>query len=629
MKIVLPTLHVRRSPQAVPLAAACLAAALPAPLRDQATLLDFFPPAAEEEMLEEILACRPDLVAFPLYVWNRTALLALARRLRRELPALRLVAGGPEATADPAGVLAEGALDGVVRGEGEIAFARLAEQLSRGEEPSGLPGLSWQTPRGMVAGPDSPPAEPEELPSPWLSGVLAPAAGGGVLWETSRGCPFGCDFCYEAKGSRVGRHLPAARLEAELELFVRSQVSQIWILDPTFNFPPERGKELLRLLAARAPHIHIHLEAKADFLDRDAVRLLNRLHCSVQLGYQSGRPEVLRLLHRSHDPELFARKVHLLNAEGVTFGLDLIYGLPGDDYAGFCTSLDTALAFTPNSIDLFPLAVLPGTPLYRRSQEFGLRAQAVPPYQILESATYSAADLARSRRLAAAADLFYNIGRAVAVFPALLRATGRKPATFLEGFADWVTESAGIAEEKLLQPESWRPRDILPLQEGYTERLLRAAGRADLLPAASDLLRYHYHYAETLLGEETVPPGEALTRRDLWDTPWRLAPQTRLVPFTYEVLDLQETGDVDLEELAAMFRPVGSVALFLRRGEQVFCESLEETFLRLLQGSDGQRTPREIFAGSVSRREGEEIVEFAVSEGFLLPGEGMACQVEN
>jgi hypothetical protein len=443
-----------------------------------------------------------------------------------------------------------------------------------------------------------------------------------VLWETSRGCPFGCDFCFDARGSRGVDHLPQERLAAELDLFVRSGASQVWVLDSTFNFPPERGKALLRLLAEKAPHIHFHLEAKADFLDREMARLLAGISCSVQIGLQSARADVLRHIHRSLDPGRFKRSMHQLSAEGVTFGLDLIYGLPGDDYSGFCDSLNFALGFAPNQIDVFPLAVLPGTTLHRNRRLHSLVAQEEPPYEILESATWSPADLERSLRLASAVDLFYNIGRAVGFFPALLGATGRDPVSFLEEFAAWALDEKGIAEDHFLNAERWQAAEVNLLQEAFVSRLFEKEHRLDLLPAATDLIRYHFHFAETLLGEDTAPaPPERLRGKKMWDTPWRTAPAVRLVPFSYEIIDLLETGGVDLEQFSSMFRPVGSVALFFRRDFEVFCESLEEDFFKLLQGSDGTKSPGEIFAGSISRREGEEIVEFAVAEGFLIPAE--------
>lgn len=626
MRILLVTLHVRPSAQAVPLAAGCLAAALPDRRRRNVRLLDLFPRAAEGEALERILGFDPQMVAFPLYAWNRQEVLSLARRLRADRPRLFLLCGGPEASADPEGVLREGGLDAVIRGEGEGPFRDLVEALARGKAPSALPGLVLQTPAGIVSGPEPRAAASlEELSSPWLTGVLKPRSGGGVLWEVTRGCPFGCDFCYEGLQGGGIRHVSPARLEAELDLFVRAKVSQVWVLDSTFNFPPRRGKELLRLLERKAPHIHFHLEAKADFLDRETARLLGRLTCSVQVGLQSARPEVLKNLHRTLDPDLFARRMHLLSAEeGVTFGLDLIYGLPGDDYPGFRDSLNFALEFSPNHIDLFPLAVLPGTVLHRRREDFGLKSQLRPPYQILQSDSWKPAELERSRLLAAGADLFYNVGRAVGFFPALLGAAGRDAASFLSSFADWALERPGLSRTRLLDITRWTPAEVLCLQEEYAGHTLGEAGRSDLLPAALDLMRYHFHYAETLLGKETLPaPQAALPGKNPWQTQWRTAPTLRLVSFAYEILDLLEMGEVDLEEFSTLFRPVGSTAMFLRRGDQVWCESLEEDFLKMLLGCDGSSTPEEIFAGSIPQAQGREIVEFAVHEGLLLPGRPM------
>ena len=617
MRIVLPTLHVRRSAQAVPLAAGCLKAALPKAQRAQALLLDLFPEQSDQHMLQAILTSEPQLVAFPLYVWNRRRVCGLARQLRRAQPHLRLLAGGPEGHADPRGVLSEGGFDAVILGEGEETFRDLVQRLAQGEGLAPAPGLVLAE-HGEAEAPAPP--DLSRLPSPWLAGAVSPTEAGGVLWETSRGCPFNCTFCFDARGSRGTRLFPLERLEKELALFVRRQVSQVWVLDSTFNHPPERGKHLLKLLARKAPHIHFHLEAKADFLDRETARLLAKLSCSVQIGLQSARPEVLRHIRRGLDPEQFAGKIQLLAREGVTYGLDLIYGLPGDDFRGFRQSLNYALGLAPNHIDLFPLAVLPGTVLHREASDYGLLAQLDPPYEIIESATMSAADLENCRLLAASADLFYNTGRAVGFFSALLKAAGCDAVAFLRGFAAWLLAEQKVSRETLLNSEHWTPAQALSSQEGYLAFLLKKRKRTDLLPAGQDLLRYHYHYAETLLGPETLPVSpESLRGVDPWKSPLRVAEGVRLVSFAYEILDLLEMGEAELEQIAAMFRPVGSVAIFLRRGGQVLCESLEEDFIKLLRGCNGQRSAEKIFSGSVMRSEGEEIVRFALAEGFLAP----------
>ncbi len=419
------------------------------------------------------------------------------------------------------------------------------------------------------------------------------------------------------------RHLPWERLEAELELFVQAGVSQVWVLDSTFNFPPERGKRLLRLLAERAPHIHFHLEAKADYLDAETASLLGRLRCSVQVGLQTIHSQVLRNVHRPFDPGQFRSKIHLLTAEQVTYGLDLIYGLPGDNYQGFCASLESALQLAPNHLEAFVLAVLPGTALHQNRLQHGIEAQPHPPYELLQSESWSRPDLERSRLLAASLDLFYNTGRAVGFFQPLVKAAGQSAVDFLEGFANWLLERPELDRDKILATEPWQPAQLLPLQEEYINERLTRNGRTELLPAALDLLRFHFHYAETLLGPELVPPDpESLADLDLWSTPLQTSSQLRMVPFNYEILDLLEMGEADLEQMAELFRPVGSVALFARRGEEVLCESLEEDFLRLLSACRQGKSAQEVFGGSMTLEEGNEIVEFALAEGFLKPARG-------
>ncbi len=623
--VVFATLHAQRSPQAVSLAAGCLAAALPKRLRAGIRIFDFFPDDTPERIARTLLDQSPRVAAFPMYAWNRAAVIEISRLLKKERPSVYLVAGGPEVNADPAALLEAGGFDAVVRAEGESALREVVERIEQGGDPAGISGTTVRTASGIVAGADRPGAE-ELSASPWLSGLLKPSSG--VLWETSRGCPFTCDYCYDGRGTRGVRTVPPERLEAELKLFARAKVSQVWVLDSTFNYPPERGKELLRLIERSAPHLHYHIEAKAEFLDRETVHLLSKLRCSVQIGLQSARPEVLRNIHRTFDPQLFTKKIHLLQSEGIVFGFDLIYGLPGDDYAGFRKSLETALELAPNHVEIFPLAVLPGTALHRRRDEFGIVSELAPPYRIVENATCSAAELDRCRHLAAAADIFYNIGRAVAFFPALLRASGLSAAEFLEAFSAWACSGGGVGPERCTASDGWSPAEVYELQEKFVTQVLKDKGKEGLLPAALDLMRLHFHYAETLMGEETAPRRTARSGRSAWESRWRLAPGVRLVSFSYELFELQEMGEeADLQEFVALFRPVGSTALFLRRAEQVVCESLEEDFLKLLQGSDGTRTPSQIFGGSIGRREGEEFVEFAVAEGILVPaskGKGAA-----
>mgnify|MGYP001191856443 CR=1 FL=1 len=489
MEITLATLHVRRSAQAVPLAAGCLAASLPKPLRRKVRLLDFFPDQDVATVTRTILDGKPEMVAFPVYVWNRVQVVAIARELSRQAPSVRLVAGGPEAGGDPHKLAATAPWSALVLGEGEESFARLVEELSANDDPTPeIPGVLFPGFSTALTSQLQPPLELDKLPSPWLSGLLAPTPEGGVVWEVSRGCAFGCDYCYEAAGHQGVRSHSHQRLRAELELFTQIGVSQVWVLDATFNYPPQRGVDLLELLLETAPQLHYHLEAKADFIDPQTASLLSRLSCSVQLGLQSTDSKVLSAIHRHLDLDILSEKIHLLEAQGVIYGFDLIFGLPQDSYSGFIRSLDTSLSFSPNHLHIFPLAVLPGTRLAQQRNHNRLVAQTEPPYEIIRSPGWSEQDLLRSRILATAVDIFYNTGRAVAFFPALLELFEIEPHQLFDELTDWALQQPDIDQAMLLASDLWNAHDAYRLQQGFLSWRLKQAGLSHLTTAVLDLL---------------------------------------------------------------------------------------------------------------------------------------------
>ena len=152
MKITFCTLHVRRSTQAVPLAAGCLAAALPSDFRKSSALLDSFPAQTDPQIPSAILASAPDVVIFPVYVWNRQRVIQLAKQLHQLNSRLYLIAGGPEATGDPSGLSSAAPWTALVHGEGEAALVGLVAALESGLPDQPLPGVTRMLWTGPFSG---------------------------------------------------------------------------------------------------------------------------------------------------------------------------------------------------------------------------------------------------------------------------------------------------------------------------------------------------------------------------------------------------------------------------------------------------------------------------------------------
>ena len=310
--------------------------------------------------------------------------------LRQHLPDATIFAGGPEATADPGGVLIEGGYDFLISGEGEIPFAEVCQRLVKGDDVAGIPGVVTRAGSGFHLVPAAALKNLDEIPSPWLTGILEAGRFAGILWQLSRGCAFTCDFCFDSRGAHGVRRFSAGRIEAELRHFASQGVSQVFVLDSTFNQDRQRAKAILRLIAKIAPQIHFHFEVRSEFIDREMAGLFAAVTCSLQIGLQSSDPQVLKQVGRAFNRDDFVSRIMLLNDSGAVFGFDLMYGLPGDTLDGFRRSLDFAIGLYPNHLDIFPLAILPGTELAARSASIGLRHLPHPPYTLLESPGFTA-----------------------------------------------------------------------------------------------------------------------------------------------------------------------------------------------------------------------------------------------
>lgn len=469
---------------------------------------------------------KPDFVCFSVYVWNRVILEKTCLELKKLLPDCVCISGGPEVTANP---LSFHSFDYMIAGQGERAMVELLNHLAE-EKPQitqitqisgngkteaftersrssgfafGVQGVYRREnppPVGHVEIIRACPLPPDLTASPYLDGTLDVSKYGGALWELARGCPFKCSYCYESKGEKKIAYFPMERLEKEIELFAKKNISQVFVLDPTYNASKERAIKMLKIIEKKAPGMFFYFEARAEFIDRELARAFARIPCCLQIGLQSANPEVLKNVHRTLDKKKFEKNIGFLNEEGVTFGFDLIYGLPGDNFAGFCQSIDFALGLYPNNLELFCLSVLPGTDLHDSAKGFGLEWESEPPYHVLRTPQFGEKDLAKAEKLALATNLFYTKGRAVAWFNSILYVLHEKPSEFLKGFTNYIESGFLSSEQKTKFASTGSIRDwsaeknstqIEELQLAFIQKKFREKHKDRFLPAAEDLIRIH------------------------------------------------------------------------------------------------------------------------------------------
>jgi radical SAM superfamily enzyme YgiQ (UPF0313 family) len=618
MRILLVAIHPYPSPQALSLGNAFLKAFLSAdaPLSDRISLAlsDFFVGQGVDACLSAILAENPDAVGISIYLWNRGMARELATALRRAKPHLPIFAGGPEATADPVGLLNDSPFDFLILGEGEVPFVGAMAVLCEEKGLAEVNGTAFLKGGKVVSSRGALVELLDTIPSPYLSGIIDPSGCGGVLWQISRGCDFGCDFCFDAQGMRGVRRFSMERVRLELDFFVKNRVAQVFVIDSTFNQDMKRAKEILGLIEKRARHIHFHFEVRSEFIDAEMARLFAQINCSLQIGLQSADPHVHKMVRRVFNSVEFARKIALLNDAGAIFGFDLIYGLPDDTLEGFSASIDFALRLYPNHLDIFPLAVLPGTALAAKADDLGLDFLKTPPYTLQGSPSFPAGAMQEAAGLATACDIFYSRGKAVAWFNSLLTPLKRSPSSFLREFWAWLKEE----REDVASESDLSDQDIWQAQRTFISRLYTGKRLRRLLPAALDQIDYHWHYAAALLtAPPELPTDRELDQADLLEERFTLASSARLAQFNYEIFDLLQAGEIDLGSFVECFTPIGSYAVIYPRGDEVFTESLIEPHYNFLTLLDGAASGRQIAATlRIPAEEARSLLEFAIAEGI-------------
>ncbi len=285
-----------------------------------------------ERYLEEF---RPSLVGFGAYQRNLPHVVALARLVKEKLPQARIVLGGPQASLMPdAGLAALPDVDFLCHGEGETVALDIAEAVLSGEDSQPVPGATRRTREGeILTGPSAPSSKDlDRHPSPWLTGILDPAATNETIMLASRGCPHECAFCYTpAAFDRKIRYNSIDRVLEEIRYVAERGSGRLWFADPNFSFSEKRVTGILEGILRRNLEVQMWIETRADMLSPELIRLMKRAGVSlVAMGLESAAPDVFPGLNKNLDPERIREAVRLALDAGLDVELFSQYALPNE-----------------------------------------------------------------------------------------------------------------------------------------------------------------------------------------------------------------------------------------------------------------------------------------------------------
>ncbi len=388
----------------------------------------------KENVLAAILAEKPDVVAFSVYIWNRSAVLELADALNVVKPDLIIILGGPEISfEDPDFFCFHPGVRAIIRGEGEASFREILERLVDGRDPAGTPGTLWNEGSGVIEGPERPLLDNlDAIPSPYETG-LVDLERGFVYFEASRGCPFRCLFCMSALESRV-RSFSLPRIRRDLDFLMARKVPKIKLVDRTFNYDAERAREIFSYILANNRSSHFHFEIGAGLLDDETIRLLCQVPKDMfqfEIGVQSCSPETLKAVDRQMSLGTVLDNVSRLRKETrIALHLDLVAGLPRENYPSFLVSMDRTLGLRPHHLQIELVKLLPGSILRRESRHLGIDHDPHPPYTVLKTRELNFAELTRLQGISRIVDVTYNSERFQGFLSGLEAVVGSSAAAF-------------------------------------------------------------------------------------------------------------------------------------------------------------------------------------------------------
>jgi radical SAM superfamily enzyme YgiQ (UPF0313 family) len=398
------------------------------PLRAAASLLEFDIQQRSLDVVEAILARRPRIVGFGVYIWNVSETTEVVATLKRVAPDVTVVIGGPEVSFEVEEQEIARLSDYVVTGEADLKFAEVCREI-----------LAGTPPRQKIIPAEVP--DLAQLTLPYDLYTDEDVANRVIYVEASRGCPFTCEFCLSSLDVPV-RQFSLPLLLGELQKLLDRGVRQFKFVDRTFNLNIATSKAILEyFLDRQRPGLFVHFEMIPDRLPealRDVIAKFPPGALQFEVGIQTFDPSVSRNISRRQDYGRLEDNLRFLRQQtGVHVHADLIAGLPGETLESFAAGFDRLVSLGPQEIQVGILKRLRGTPIVRHDQAWQMVYGAHPPYEILRNNLIDFESMQRLRRFARFWDLVGNSGNFVETTP-LLWSGGASPFQAFMKWSDWL-----------------------------------------------------------------------------------------------------------------------------------------------------------------------------------------------
>ena len=385
--------------------------------RHNLTTMEFTINQRMDFIADELFRQKPDVILFSCYIWNVDMLKSLCPLLKKIMPDCIIGFGGPEVSYEAETFLRENeAVDLIMRGEGELVFSQYLDYLDFAA-PSSLHDIKSMTFRDgdrIVSTMQQEPLDLSLLPFPYEED-FHDVENQIIYYESSRGCPYSCGYCLSSIEKGV-RFVPLEKVYAALQKFLDCKVRQVKFIDRTFNCKKSHAMGIWRYLAEHDNGVtNFHFEITADLLDQETIEFLRTVRKGLfqfEIGVQSTNPKTIEAINRNVNFDKLSGIVRQIKDGGnIHQHLDLIAGLPYEDYASFARSFNDVYALKPEQLQLGFLKVLKGSMIYNRQHDFSIVYQDTAPYEVLTTHMLSYEDTLKLKAVEEMVETYYNSGK--------------------------------------------------------------------------------------------------------------------------------------------------------------------------------------------------------------------------
>jgi len=381
---------------------------------DSLLMLEYSINQETDYILHEIISKQPKIIAFSCYLWNMEIVRKLSRSLKKILPDLVVIYGGPEVSYDAEDELNHNqSVNYIIRGEGEETFRRLHRYII-GKDEMPDTGVSYRRNNEVFHKAPAAAMNMDEIPFPYSEG-LEGLEHRILYYETSRGCPFQCQYCL----SSVEKGVRFKSLELcfkDLDFFIKKRVVQVKFVDRTFNAKREHALGIMDYIIQQDNGVtNFHFEVAPELIDEAFIQVLKKARkglFQLEIGVQSTHKETLEIIKRkNHLPRIEEAISQVKALNNTHIHLDLIAGLPKEDYVTFQSSFNYVYQLFPDQLQLGFLKVLKGSGMIRMKDKHEIRYRDYPPYEVLSTDAIGYMELEKLKMVEEMVELFYNSGQ--------------------------------------------------------------------------------------------------------------------------------------------------------------------------------------------------------------------------